>query len=113
MHLHFHRLLYDEDLPRFNDVPLGHLHVCQGISIGNVFEVPLAEICRSFVPESHDILGPLIEGGPAELVRRHGLEAELEEGYADACHLCYAARRALRARFPEALTPDAMYGVLG
>jgi hypothetical protein len=34
-----------------------------------------------------------------------------EESYADACHLCYQARCALRARFPEILTPDQMYGV--
>jgi hypothetical protein len=32
--------------------------------------------------------------------------------YADACHLCYEARRSLRERFPEVLLPDQMYGVI-
>jgi hypothetical protein len=55
------------------------------------------------------VIGPLLAGGPAELVRRYDLPRE--ECYADACHLCYEARRALRDRFPEILTPDQMYGV--
>jgi hypothetical protein len=33
-----------------------------------------------------------------------------EEAYADACHLCYRARVALRPRLPETLAPDQMYG---
>ena len=89
--------------------PLGHLHICQGISMGNLFDAPLKEICNTFDPDSHPITGPLLEGGPSELVRRYGLSHE--ETYADACHLCYEARRQLRSRFPEILTPDQMYGV--
>jgi hypothetical protein len=88
--------------------PLGNMHICQGISIGNLFERPLAEICADFDPEAHPVLGPLLEGGPAELVRRYDLDHQ--DGYADACHLCDAARRSLRARFPDTLTPDQAYG---
>jgi hypothetical protein len=88
----------------------GNLHVCQGISIGNLFERPLAEILRNYRPDEHAVIGPLLDGGPAELVRRHGLEHA--PGYADACHLCYDARCRLRARLPEVLTPDQMYGEL-
>ncbi|NOZ26555.1 MAG: radical SAM protein [Chloroflexi bacterium] len=88
--------------------PLGHVHICQGISLGNLFRTPLREICGGYDASSHPITGPLLEGGPAELVRRYGL-AHGEE-YADACHLCYEARLALRDRFPEILTPDQMYG---
>ncbi len=88
--------------------PMGNMHICQGLSIGNLFERPLAEICAAFEPEAHPIIGPLLEGGPAELVRRYDLEHE--DMYADACHLCDAARRLLRARFPETLTPDQAYG---
>jgi len=87
----------------------GNLHICQGISAGNIFRVPLSEICQAYEAESHPITGPLLAGGPAELVRRYGLPHEAS--YADACHLCYEARRALRARFPDILTPDQMYGV--
>ena len=86
----------------------GHLHICQGISIGNLLEKPLSEIMAEYDPESHPIIGPLITGGPAELVSCYGLPHE--PGYADACHLCYKARCQLRDRFPKALIPDQMYG---
>ena len=89
--------------------PFGYVHLCQGIVLGNLFRTPLREICAEYDPDAHPIAGPLLAGGPAELVRRYGLQAG--EGYADACHLCYEARRALRARFPDVLTPDQMYGV--
>jgi len=90
--------------------PFGNLHICQGISLGNLFHRPLREICEAYDPDSHPILGPLLEGGPVELVQRYGLPHE--ESYADACHLCDEARRALRRRFPEILVPDQMYGVV-
>ena len=89
--------------------PFGNVHLCQGIALGNLFRTPLHEICAEYDPDAHPIAGPLLAGGPAELVRRSGREAG--EGYADACHLCYESRRALRARFPDILTPDQMYGV--
>ena len=89
--------------------PLGHLHICQGISIGNLFRKPLGEICEAYQPDTHPVIGPLLKGGPAELVRRYKLS--LEASYADACHLCYEARKSLRSRFTEILGPDQMYGV--
>jgi hypothetical protein len=91
--------------------PLGNVHMCQGLSIGNLFELPLRILCATADPGAHPILGPLLAGGPAELVRRYGLPHAA--GYADACHLCDEARRRLRAQFPEALAPDQMYGVAG
>ena len=54
------------------------------------------------------MIGSLLAGGPAELVRRY--DVPHEPSYADACHLCYEARRLLRDRFPDVLTPDQMYG---
>jgi MoaA/NifB/PqqE/SkfB family radical SAM enzyme len=87
----------------------GNLHICQGISIGNIFRMSLREVCENYNPESHPITAPLLAGGPAELARCYGLP--LEDSYADACHLCYDARRALRTSFPEILVPDQMYGV--
>jgi hypothetical protein len=90
--------------------PYGNLHICQGISLGNLFNTPLSEICEAYDPKSHPITGPLFEGGPVELVRRY--ELPHEERYADACHLCCEACRALRERFPEILMPDQMYGVV-
>jgi hypothetical protein len=90
--------------------PFGHVHVCQGITIGNLFRMPLREICADYDPESHPIVGPLLEGGPFALATRGG--HPLAAGYADACHLCDATRRRLRARMPDLLAPDQMYGPL-
>jgi len=89
--------------------PFGEIHICQGISLGNVFRTPLREICEAYRPDTHPIIGPLLAGGPAELVRQY--KVDHAEGYADACHLCYEARRSLRERFPDSLRPDQMYGV--
>lgn len=88
--------------------PFGHVHVCQGISIGNLFETPLRTICDEYDPDSHPIVGPLLDGGPAELTRRY--DVPQAAAYADACHLCTVTRTKLRARFPECLAPDSMYG---
>ena len=87
----------------------GHLHICQGISIGNLFQRPLADIVADYSPDEHPIVGPLLAGGPAEIVRRYDLPHR--DGYADHCHLCYSMRCALRERFPDVLLPDQMYGV--
>jgi len=88
---------------------LGNIHICQGISLGNLRQRSLAEICSSYEPESHPICGPLLKGGPAALVSHYKLP-HLED-YADACHLCYTARLALRGEFSSILGPDQMYAV--
>ncbi len=88
--------------------PFGNLHICQGISIGNLFERPLKEICEAYDAEQHPICGPLLQGGPAALVEEYNLPHGAAN--ADACHLCYEARLALRPRLPAILGPDAMYG---
>jgi MoaA/NifB/PqqE/SkfB family radical SAM enzyme len=90
--------------------PLGNLHVCQGIVIGNLFKTPLKQICEEYDPEAHPICGLLLEGGPAALVEEYHVPHDTT--YADACHLCYAARTLLRERFPQLLCPDQMYGVM-
>jgi len=89
--------------------PFGNLHLCQGIVIGNLFREPLREICARYDPDAHPVAGPLLAGGPLELARRHRIAPD--EGYADACHLCYETRLALRARLPDVLAPGQMYGV--
>jgi hypothetical protein len=86
----------------------GNLHICQGVSIGNLLERPLTEIVHNYNPDTHPIVGPLLAGGPAEIVNRYGLPHQ--QGYADACHLCYSSRCKLRDKFPDVLTPDQMYG---
>lgn len=91
--------------------PLGNVHLCQGISLGNTGRSPLAEICSGYDPDAHPISGVLLRGGPAGLVREYDLPHA--GTYADACHLCYTARSALRERFPAILAPDQVYGLVG
>ena len=88
--------------------PFGYVHLCQGIAVGNIHHSRLVDICTGFRPEEHPIVGALVAGGPAELVRR--FKVPHAERYADACHLCYSARDSLRTRFPETLAPGQMYG---
>jgi hypothetical protein len=53
------------------------------------------------------VIGPLLRGGPAELARHY--QVPHETVYADACHLCYSTRLALRQHFPDILAPNGMY----
>ena len=90
--------------------PLGNLHICQGLVIGNLFEKPLKQICEEYNAETHPICGLLLDGGPVALVNEYNLPHASH--YADSCHLCYEARIALRSRFPKLLTPNQTYGVM-
>jgi hypothetical protein len=90
--------------------PLGYLHLCQGLAMGNVWQRPLIDIIRTYNPETYPVVGDLLAGGPARLVERYHLDHD--DGYVDACHLCYSARVALRDQFPTILAPDQMYGVV-
>ena len=116
------------DLPRrmysiFNDCPhenledpsrihldsFGNVHVCQGVVIGNVWKTPLKKIMERYDPKTDPIIGPLVRGGPAELVRKFNFD--ITPGFIDHCHLCFEIRRGLLDRFPEILTPKQVYGV--
>lgn len=90
---------------------LGNLHICQGLSIGNLLADALVQIMADYDPDTHPVIGPLLQGGPAAVVRQFGLA--LRQDYADACHLCYLSRSELRKTFPDILTPGQMYGVAG
>lgn len=89
----------------------GHVQTCQGVVMGNLWQQSLKEIIAGYNPATHPIAGPLLEGGPAELVQRY--DVPHEETYIDACHLCYLARDALQGRFPQFLAPGTVYGELG
>ncbi len=86
----------------------GNLHLCQGITMGSLFQRSLVELTSSYEPAAHPIVGPLLAGGPAALVQCYDLPHET--AYVDACHLCYTAREALRERFPAYLRPGQVYG---
>jgi hypothetical protein len=86
----------------------GNLQVCQGICIGNIWEHPLEELVRNYEPSRHPICGSLLSGGPAELARDLGYTPP-STGVADACHLCYFARKSCREKFPGILEPMQVY----
>jgi hypothetical protein len=88
----------------------GNVFVCQGISIGNIWQTPLAQIMAEYKPLEHPIVGPLVQGGPAQLARARGLA---ESGsYVDHCHMCFTIRRKLLERWGEVLCPESVYGEL-
>lgn len=88
--------------------PLGNIHLCQGILLGNLFQTPAKDLVAAYQPQQHPVVGPLLAGGPAELVRRYGLPHA--DDYADACHLCYEARLQLRTQLPQFIGPDQVFG---
>jgi len=89
--------------------PFGNMHICQGISIGNINTRSIYQICQDFNPHKHPILGPLLEGGPFKLSQQYNVP--IAEEYADACHMCYETRILLKKQFSDILLPDQMYGV--
>ena len=87
----------------------GHVQVCQGVSIGNMWETPLFTLVAEYDAASHPVCGPLSQGGPRALARAHGVE--LEGDFVDECHYCFLVRRALLDRFPHLLAPRQVYGL--
>ena len=87
----------------------GNVHLCQGLSLGNMWETPLSQLIKKYNADSHPICGPLIRGGPAQLVKEYDIKHE--DKYVDECHLCYLARLALIDKFPRYLTPRQVYGL--
>ena len=87
----------------------GHVHVCQGISIGNMWETPFSEIMTEYSVIKHPILHPILKGGPAELARVTHSPHTTE--FVDECHLCYTVRKGLLEQFPDELTPPQVYGI--
>jgi len=87
----------------------GNVHLCQGLSMGNMWEIPLSTLVKSYDGSSHPISGPLIHGGPAVLAKKYRIKHEME--YVDECHFCYSIRSVLREQFPQYLAPGQVYGV--
>jgi hypothetical protein len=86
----------------------GHVHLCQGISMGNMWETPLSELAAAYAEDRHPICGPLLSGGPAALAEALGVTPV--DGYVDECHLCYLCRKEKREAFPQLLAPAQVYG---
>ncbi len=88
----------------------GNAHLCQGLCLGNAWQTPLSSLVKHYHAGAHPIVAPLLQGGPAQLVRAFDLPHE--DAYVDACHLCYRTRQALLERFPEYLAPRQVYGLV-
>lgn len=100
----------DLDSPgRVHVDPYGHVLICQGISLGNMWEKPLSEIISTYRSTSHPICGPLSRGGPADLANKLGVTPD--KGYIDECHFCYLIRRNVMGQFPTILSPKQVYGI--
>jgi MoaA/NifB/PqqE/SkfB family radical SAM enzyme len=87
----------------------GNIHLCQGLSMGNIWEKPLSKIVKKYNSDSHPICKYLIKGGPALLAKKYNIRRA--DKYIDACHLCYLARLSLIDRFPQYLAPKQVYGL--
>ncbi len=98
-----------EGLGRVHLDPFGNVHICQGLSIGNFWETPLSKLIKNYDANSHPICGPLIRGGPVQLVREYRINHE--DKYIDECHLCYLSRLSLISKFPQYLAPKQVYGI--
>ena len=89
--------------------PYGNVHLCQGLSMGNIWQTPLSELVKNFDCDSHPICGPLAGGGPALLAGEYSVKHD--KRYVDACHFCYLTRLALLDKFPKYLVPRQVYGL--
>ena len=87
----------------------GNVHLCQGLSMGNMWHIPLSTLVKEYDADSHPICRALIKGGPALLANEYKVKPD--DKYVDACHFCYVVRMALLDRFPQYLAPRQIYGL--
>jgi organic radical activating enzyme len=88
---------------------LGNIHLCPGITIGNLNKLKLSELLKIVDLKNHPILTPLIQGGPVKLANVYDIK--VDKGYVDHCHFCFTIRKQLIKRFPPVLTPLSFYGI--
>ncbi|NOZ04258.1 MAG: radical SAM protein [FCB group bacterium] len=87
----------------------GHVHLCQGLIMGNMWETPLSSLVKIYDASLHPISGPLTKGGPAFLAKEHAIVHDNK--YIDECHFCYLIRMMLIDKFPQYLAPRQVYGL--
>lgn len=87
----------------------GNVHLCQGLSMGNMWETSLSELVRQYSANTHPICEPLLKGGPHRLAQQHGIDQSV--GYIEECHYCYEIRKQLLDKYPQHLVPRQVYGL--
>ena len=86
----------------------GYVHLCQGLTMGNLWETPLPLLLARYDPQNHPVCAALVKGGPALLAEQEKIEPE--PGYVDECHFCFLLRRQLLDKYPGYLAPKQVYG---
>lgn len=89
--------------------PYGNIHLCQGLSMGNMWKIPLSMLVKNYNADAHPICRSLVKGGPVLLAKEY--DVKHEEKYVDACHFCYLLRLSLIDKFPQYLAPRQVYGL--
>lgn len=87
----------------------GNVHLCQGISMGNMWKTPLSILVKNYNYMNNPISKPIAEGGPVKLAEELGVQHD--DCYIDACHLCFEVRKKLVDKYPEYLAPMQVYGL--
>jgi len=87
----------------------GHLHICQGLSMGNIWEIPLSELVKNYSVNNHTICKSLVAGGPYQLAIDN--EIDTDGHYIEECHYCYEIRKQLIDKYPDYLVPKHVYGI--
>lgn len=101
---------YQESLYLLSLDPDGYLSKGCGIAIGNIKNQSIESFLESYDAHKHPILRTLLEKGPLGLAEEAAeLGFELQDDYADRCHLCQEAREVLREKYPEYLVPRQHY----
>jgi len=76
--------------------------VCNGIILGNALAQPPAQLWESLAAnwQEHPVVSAVVSGSSYELMRRakEFSYRELEDGYANKCHLCHHVRQFLHYR---------------
>lgn len=89
----------------------GHVQICDGISIGNVYSQPLNKIIQNYSVKDNIILKTLFEEGPIGL-NKFNQEIEFKKSknlFVDNCHLCYYIRKLIHKKFSDVLSPQHFY----
>lgn len=90
--------------------PGGYITKGCGIAIGNAYEQDVVEMLKEYKASEHPIFSVLMKEGPAglaKLAEQYGFQ--MKKDYADKCHLCHEARKALKPYFDGILKPDQHY----
>jgi len=87
----------------------GNVHICQGLVIGNIWQIPLSKIIGGYDYKSHPICKTLVEGGPTLLAKKY--QVHNKGKFITPCHLCFSIRLSLINRYPRYLAPSQVYGL--